>query len=125
MSEETGRDFLSTTPTPHRLTMTTEDLAVLLGKTTSAVNRQRHDIRQGKASPDTLPAALDIPGTRKTIWLTEDVLGWLRSHREPPCATSEKPPVPPSPRPRGRPRKRDQLARRTNSSSAGDRSSDA
>lgn len=125
MSEESTADCLATTRVPGRLTMTTEDIAALLGKTSSAVNRQRHDIRQGKASPDALPRALDIPGTRKTLWLTEDVVGWLRRHREEQISAPEITTTQPPKRPCGRPRKREQLARLNSSSIASNRMGDA
>jgi hypothetical protein len=96
-----------------RLTMTAEDLAALLGKTPEAINRQRHEIRERRLPPEALPVALDIPGNRRVIWLVEDVIDWLRRHREAAPTAAPLGHVRPdtAPRRRGRPTKREQATR--------------
>lgn len=59
--------------------------------------------------PERLPRACSPPGSRNPIWLLEDVLNWLASHREPAAALPVPPPVKPvklpksTDSPRGRP----------------------
>lgn len=75
------------------------DLARLLNKTPSAIFTDR------SRAPYRLPPACSPPGTKSPLWLLDDVISWLREHREQPCATT------PAPRRRGRPTKAEQIAR--------------
>lgn len=52
-------------------------------------------------APHRVPPAYRVPGTRQPLWLVDDVLQWLREHREYEVET---------PRP-GRPRKAEQVRR--------------
>ena len=57
--------------TINKLTLGTKDLAELLGV------EERTILNRRSANPESLPPALDLP-QRDPVWLTEDVLRWLR-----------------------------------------------
>lgn len=83
--------------------LTALDLGRLLNKNPSAIFADR------SRAPWRLPPACTPPGTKSPLWLLDDVLAWLRQHREP----EHTPPAPaPAPRRRGRPTKAEQAARR-------------
>jgi predicted DNA-binding transcriptional regulator AlpA len=58
-------------------TLVAEDIAELLHKDTRTV---MNDLRR---RPNTLPPKLMIPGSRKPIWLEEDVHQWIKNCRKP------------------------------------------
>ncbi len=57
-------------------TMGVEELSVLLRR---AVDTIRSDARR---RPETLPPRIIIPGTSKLLWLEEDVINWMKEHRD-------------------------------------------
>jgi len=57
-------------------TIGVEELSTLLRR---AVETIRSDARR---RPETLPPRIVIPGTSKLLWLEEDVLAWIKEHRE-------------------------------------------
>lgn len=57
-------------------TLGVEELSVLLRR---AVDTIRSDARR---RPDTLPPRIVIPGTSKLLWLEEDVVNWMKEHRD-------------------------------------------
>jgi hypothetical protein len=57
-------------------TMGVEELSTLLRR---AVETIRSDARR---RPETLPPRIVIPGTSKLLWLEEDVLAWIKEHRD-------------------------------------------
>ncbi|CAB4158981.1 hypothetical protein UFOVP713_40 [uncultured Caudovirales phage] len=57
-------------------TMGVEELSVLLRR---AVDTIRSDARR---RPETLPPRIVIPGTSKLLWLEEDVVNWMKEHRD-------------------------------------------
>jgi hypothetical protein len=57
-------------------TLGVEELSVLLRR---AVDTIRSDARR---RPDTLPPRVVIPGTSKLLWLEEDVVNWMKEHRD-------------------------------------------
>jgi hypothetical protein len=57
-------------------TMGVEELSTLLRR---AVETIRSDARR---RPETLPPRIVIPGTSKLLWLEEDVLTWIKEHRD-------------------------------------------
>jgi hypothetical protein len=57
-------------------TMGVEELSVLLRR---AVDTIRSDARR---RPETLPPRVVIPGTSKLLWLEEDVVNWMKEHRD-------------------------------------------
>jgi hypothetical protein len=56
-------------------TLGPEDLAPLLRRT---VNTIKTDARR---RPESLPPRLEIPGSRKLMWLESDVIEWLQACR--------------------------------------------
>ena len=56
-------------------TLGPEDLAPLLRRT---VNTIKTDARR---RPESLPPHLEIPGSRKLMWLESDVIEWLQACR--------------------------------------------
>lgn len=61
-----------------KMTMTITELADTLGVSVKTIHdrRTRH--------PDTLPQALNIPGQKTLLWLSQDVLKWLIRFRAEP-----------------------------------------
>jgi hypothetical protein len=57
-------------------TIGVEELSVLLRR---AVDTIRSDARR---RPETLPPRIIIPGTSKLLWLEEDVVNWMKEHRD-------------------------------------------
>ena len=57
-------------------TIGVEELSVLLRR---AVDTIRSDARR---RPETLPPRIIIPGTSKLLWLEEDVVTWMKDHRD-------------------------------------------
>jgi hypothetical protein len=57
-------------------TLGVEELSVLLRR---AVDTIRSDARR---RPETLPPRIVIPGTSKLLWLEEDVVNWMKEHRD-------------------------------------------
>lgn len=57
-------------------TMGVEELSVLLRR---AVDTIRSDARR---RPETLPPRIIIPGTSKLLWLEDDVIEWMKEHRD-------------------------------------------
>jgi len=57
-------------------TIGVEELSALLRR---AVETIRSDARR---RPETLPPRIVIPGTSKLLWLEEDVLAWIKEHRD-------------------------------------------
>lgn len=57
-------------------TIGVEELSALLRR---AVETIRSDARR---RPETLPPRIVIPGTTKLLWLEEDVLAWMKEHRD-------------------------------------------
>ena len=58
-------------------TLTIDDLAVIL-------NRARATIAtEVTKAPHKLPPRLHLPGSRRVLWLKEDVENWLAEHRPP------------------------------------------
>ena len=57
-------------------TLGAEELSVLLRR---AVDTIRSDARR---RPETLPPRIVIPGTSKLLWLEEDVVNWMKEHRD-------------------------------------------
>jgi hypothetical protein len=57
-------------------TIGVEELSTLLRR---AVETIRSDARR---RPETLPPRIVIPGTTKLLWLEEDVLAWMKEHRD-------------------------------------------
>lgn len=81
------------------------DLGRLLNKNPTAIFADR------SRAPWRLPPACTPPGTKSPLWLLDDVLGWLKQHREP--AAVQPTPTPTTiHRRRGRPTKAEQLARK-------------
>lgn len=79
-----------------------DGLSRLLNKSPSSILADRC------RAPWRVPPACTPPGSKQPLWITEDVIAWLRQHREPPsptCADHQQP----APRRRGRPTKRRQL----------------
>jgi predicted DNA-binding transcriptional regulator AlpA len=89
------------------LTIDADGLSTLLGRRAATI---RADLSR---RPWTLPPAIKVG--RRTLWLTETVLAWLKSHERaatPPQKTAPREmPAALPPRRRGRPTKADQLAR--------------
>lgn len=79
-----------------KITVGVEELATMLGRAPASIRMARC------RSPESLPPAIRIPGQRRLVWLVDDVVEWLRKHREP---TVESPGLSVSPRRRGRPRR--------------------
>lgn len=79
-------------------------IAVLLRKTVASV---RSDVSR---NPEALPPICRLPGTRRLLWRTEDVVSWLAAcveHR-PQISPSTSVLVEIQPKRRGRPRKTEQ-----------------
>lgn len=57
-------------------------LSILLERTVDTLQADRC------RKPESLPPACVIPGTRNPIWLLDDVLTWLASHREAPAVVT-------------------------------------
>lgn len=85
--------------------LTALDLGRLLNKNPSAIFADR------SRAPWRLPPACTPPGTKSPLWLLDDVLAWLRAHREPEVAPPEQPATEPPRRRRGRPTKAEQARR--------------
>lgn len=94
------------------------DLSRVLRKSVSSILADR------SRAPHRLPPACTPPGTRQPLWILDDVLDWLRGHREPaaPASASAAPQPAEAPtttttapasakRRRGRPTKAEQVAR--------------
>lgn len=75
-----------------RLTIGPSELAAILQCSLSSIYKSLRD-----RSRMQLPPRLVLPGSRRLLWLSDDVAQWLRSHRE-----AEVPQLD-SPRRRGRP----------------------
>lgn len=82
-------------------------LAELLHKTPQSVLADR------SRAPHRLPPACTPPGTKSPLYLLDDVLAWLREHREPAAPAPAPAPAPAAEpaRRRGRPTKAEQAAR--------------
>ena len=74
------------------------ELSLLLKKSPAVILADRC------RAPHRLPPSCEPPGTRQPLWLLEDVLAWLRQYQKQPTPA-------PAPTRRGRPTKREQLAR--------------
>lgn len=57
-------------------TLTVEDLAPLLHR---SVETLRRDVNR---RPESLPPRLRIPGSKRLLWLEQDVAEWLRKCRD-------------------------------------------
>ena len=90
------------------------DLGRLLNKNPSAIFADR------SRAPWRLPPACTPPGTKSPLWLLDDVLAWLREHREQRKPAHPAPDAPaPTKRRRGRPTKAEQIARRPGAQEGG------
>lgn len=56
-------------------TLTPEDLAPILGRSVATIKAD------SRRKPESLPPRLRIPGSRKLLWLEEDVQAWIRGCR--------------------------------------------
>lgn len=57
-------------------TLTIEDVARLLNRSPSTV------ATEVSKAPHKLPPRLRLPGSRRVLWLKDDVVRWLHEHRE-------------------------------------------
>lgn len=57
-------------------TLGVEEMAVVLRR---AVETIRSDASR---RPETLPPRIIIPGTSKLLWLEDDVIEWMKDHRD-------------------------------------------
>lgn len=80
-------------------------LAELIHKTPQSILADR------SRAPHRLPPSCNPPGTKSPLWLLEDVIGWLRQHREQPVAAPAATATTAPRRGRGRPTKAEALAR--------------
>lgn len=82
-------------------------LALLLHTTPSALRSRLC------RNPETLPPAIRIPGSRRPIWLVDDVVVWLKGHQTISFAQPIPQPAIPSQekRRKGRPTNAERLAR--------------
>jgi hypothetical protein len=90
-----------------------EGLSLLLGRGPSTLMADRC------RRPWSLPPACPIPGNKSPVWLLKDVLEWIESYREQPAKLPDvlpkrvhKTASPLTGRKRGRPTKREELARK-------------
>ncbi len=60
-----------------RLTIGPSELAEILQCSLSSIYKSLHDCSRMQ-----LPPRLVLPGSRRLLWLSDDVAQWLRSHRE-------------------------------------------
>lgn len=76
-----------------------EQLSALIGKTATTIRTCATNEKYAHL----IPRPFKMPNSRRLCWYERDVLEWIDSHRPSP--------TPPKRRPRGRPRKVEQLAR--------------
>lgn len=60
-------------------TLGPDDLATLLGRAASTI---KTDVRR---RPETLPPRLQVPGSKRLLWLEQDVIEWIESIRKKPA----------------------------------------
>lgn len=63
-----------------------EELSVLLKRSKEVIKRDRCD----PVRKYTLPHAYRPEGTKNPLWVTEDVIAWLREHPEEPTSSAKK-----------------------------------
>lgn len=78
------------------------ELAELLKKSPAAILADR------SRAPHRLPPSCNPPGTRRPLWILEDVISWLQQYQQPAAAPAPSPATAPTPR-RGRPTKAEQV----------------
>lgn len=83
-----------------QLTLGPADLAGLLHCSLSTIYKALHD--PGRVR---LPPRVIVPGSRRLLWLTDDVVEWLRRHRELGLDPAPDVTARPATRRRGRPSK--------------------
>jgi hypothetical protein len=88
------------------------DLETLdLGQLSAILKKTGDSIRTDLCrNPHRVPPPLDLPGSRRLLWLRQDVLEWLAGCRRLPAVVP--PQLTPPGRGPGRPRKSDQVRRR-------------
>lgn len=83
-----------------------KELAVLLGRSTKTLQADKC------RKPWSIPPHCAIPGSKEPRWLLADVLSWIEGFRQKPQEVPEEPDLPPPPKRRGRPTKREQMLKR-------------
>lgn len=83
-----------------------EELSLLLKRTPAVVKRDRST----KSRKHTLPTAKRINDTKNPLWVTEDVINWLRQQPDDTDAPSDAPSD--APRRMGAPTKRERIEKR-------------
>lgn len=63
-----------------------EELSSLLKRSKEVIKKDRSD----PARKHTLPPAFKPDGTKNPLWVTEDVISWLRQHPEEPNILTKK-----------------------------------
>lgn len=76
-----------------------DGLSLLLNRKPSVIHLAR------TRKPHTLPPACTPPETRRQLWITEDVVNWLRKYQEQPASETQKPKM-------GAPTKAERIAKR-------------
>jgi predicted DNA-binding transcriptional regulator AlpA len=56
-------------------TITIKQLAVILNRSPATI------ATEASKTPEKLPPRLILPGSRRVLWLKEDVEAWLKAHR--------------------------------------------